>query len=628
VRTLGLLGIWGREGELPSDLWDASSSAEGAPLTVRVAENRRAAILASDFPHLRRTRSAKVRSLSGREYLVGFRGQILNSAELQDRVGGVARVSPGEESLGLLVTLYERDGIDMLEMLNGTFAVFLYDEHLGRFVVADDRYGQGLVYFTEHNGCILFATSTRSFFNRYGMDPRLSLEGVNEYLSYRIALPPHTIYAGISKLPQGHVIVAENGKTAMKRYWPIRDVRLRGDGSKEDLVREFRGLFEESVRARQHAAGSLGVMISGGIDSTLLAFLLSRDSAGPLKTFTLRVEQDQYRDGEFALRVADWLQTDHNEQLFTPAHLSDLDFLGNCLESLDEPVAMSFPNEFFINSFAAESCQTIFNGALLPALSYRYPYWRGEPWRRNAQPFGRLLSAVLGMLPHVDEDNCQLPAMRNLLRRARSWAEKAGESLEDALERPGRIYSDRLKRVVFSRLALAELGDRLPTYAASSVFQSLPFSDPYSRAMYGEVYCSSLSKLVAFNGVTHSIPISVVFPYLDTRVTDFALALPIDLKKDKKVLKLAFGQSLPEFPFTRPSEGMSVPYEWFPGALKGFAEQVLLYQESPVDNLFNSDGMRRLIDRFSSGQWYYGAQIWALMVLKLWTRTNNCRVVV
>jgi asparagine synthase (glutamine-hydrolysing) len=543
-------------------------------------------------------------------------------------VGEVPRVFPGGENLGLLVSLYEQDGVDMFEKLNGTFAVFLYDEHLGRFIVADDRYGEGLVYFTEHNGHLLFATSTRPFFRRYGIEPRLSLDGVNEYLSYRVVLPPRTIYAEISKLPQGHVLVAENGKTTVKRYWPIRDVSLRLGGSKEDLAREFRGLFKECVKARQRAAGTFGVTISGGIDSTLLAFLLSCDSAEPLKTFTLRAEHDQYRDGEFALRVADWLHTDHNEQLFTPAHLSDLDFLGSCLESLDEPVAMSFPNEFFINSFAAKSCQTIFNGALLPAISYRYPYWRGEPWRRSARPFGQLLSAVLAGLPHVDEDDCRLPAMSNLLRRARLWAEKAGESLEDALERPSRIYSDRLKRVVFSPLALAELGDRLPTYAASGVFKSLPFSDPYGRAMYGEVYCSSLSKLVAFNGVTHSIPISVVFPYLDTKLTDFALALPTDLKKDKKVLKLAFGQSLPEFPFTRRSEGMSVPYEWFPGPLKGFVEEVLLYQESPVDIFFNPNGMRRLIDRFSSGQWYYGAQIWALMVLKLWTRANNCKVVV
>src|SRR5439155_10893161 len=259
-------------------------------------------------------------------------GEIYNYEELRrelERAGHRFRTHGDTE---VLVHGYEEWGERFAERLRGMFAIALWDGRSRRLVLARDRYGIKPLYVREEGGELRFASELRAL-------PRgeIDLDALEAFLAFNSIPAPLTIFRGTRKLPPGHLLVWEDGRTRVERYARPAPLPERADEEAE-LVEELRGRLRDSVRAHLVSDVPVGVLLSGGVDSCLLAALAAQESTEPLRTFSIGFEEQSFDELADARLVARRYGTRHEELVLRPDAALLLPALA---EAFDEPFADS-----------------------------------------------------------------------------------------------------------------------------------------------------------------------------------------------------------------------------------------------------------------------------------------------
>src|SRR5689334_17854917 len=236
-------------------------------------------------------------------------GELYNYPELRaelERAGHTFRTHGDTE---VLVHLYEQEGEAFARRLRGMFAVALWDAPRQRLVLARDRYGIKPLYYRAESGGLEFASELRSL-------PRgeIDLDAVEAFLAFNSIPAQLTIFREARKLPPGHVLVWEDGRTRLERYArpaPAPASELREDDESE-LVEELRGRLRDSVRAHLLADVPVGVLLSGGVDSAVLAALTAQETSDAVHTFTIGFEEKSFDERADARLVAERYATNHH----------------------------------------------------------------------------------------------------------------------------------------------------------------------------------------------------------------------------------------------------------------------------------------------------------------------------
>src|SRR4051794_15740725 len=262
-------------------------------------------------------------------------GELYNYRELRAELERAGHRFATHGDTEVLVHLYEEHGERFAERLRGMFAVALWDAPRGRLVLARDPYGIKPPYYRDVGGELAFASELRSL-------PRgeIDLDALESFLAFNSIPAPLTIFADVRKLPPGHILVRERGRTRIERYArpaPVdaADVR-RGDEA--ELADELRARLRDSVKAHLIADVPVGVLLSGGVDSSALAALAAQELAEPLRTFSIGFEERSFDELGDARLVATRYATDHHELVLRPDAALLLPALA---EAFDEPFADS-----------------------------------------------------------------------------------------------------------------------------------------------------------------------------------------------------------------------------------------------------------------------------------------------
>ena len=532
-------------------------------------------------------------------------GEIYNYRELRrelERAGHHFRTQGDTE---VLLHLYEEQGDRFAERLRGMFAIAIWDGRRRRLVLARDRFGIKPLYYRAAEGELAFASELRAL-PRGEIDP----DALEAFLAFNSIPAPLTIFREIRKLPPGHLLIWEDGRVDVRRFArpaPIEEVR---EDEEAELVEELRSRLRDSVRAHLVSDVPVGVLLSGGVDSAFLAALAAEESSETLRTFSIGFEERSFDELAGARLVAERYGTQHRELVLRPDAALLLPALA---DAFDEPFADSsaLPT-YLVSQLAASDVKVALSGEGGDELFGGYYTYAADLLAARVGGLARLARPLVERLPtSTSRASFDYKAKRFVraahlppLERHHGWKEIFSPDLRAELTGgssafdPVDILRDRYRETEgaeeLARLQDVDLGIYL-------VDDLLVKTDRASMA--------------------HSLEARV--PYLDTVVTNLALALPTRHKirglTKKVLLRKAAAPLLPREIVHGKKRGFSIPAAaWLRGELEPFARETLSRETLHRQGFFSPEVVGRLLDDHVAGREDRSRQLWGLLAFTLW----------
>ncbi|MHB8470213.1 MAG: asparagine synthase (glutamine-hydrolyzing) [Gaiellaceae bacterium] len=542
-------------------------------------------------------------------------GEIYNYPELREAMLSRGHTLRTRCDTEIHLHLYEEYGPRYVERLRGMFGVAIWDTRERRLVLARDRFGIKPLYYRLAGGELSFASELKALLKQPGFSRELDLDALEAYLDAACVPAPLTIFREARKLPQGHLLTwrAGDAEPTLERYarpLPVgRDGLLRA--SEEELAEELRARLLDSVRAHLLADVPVGVLLSGGVDSSALTALTAQESSDPVHTFSIGFEERSYNELDKARAVAQRFGTNHHE-LVLRADVVDL--FPKVVESFDEPFAddSAIPT-YLVSQLAAAQVKVALSGEGGDELFGGYYSYAANALAPRIGWAARLARPLLGLVPSSTRSaslESQAKRFANAahlppLQRHRAWKEVFSADARAALLEPSHRGADPfdLYRARWDETAHAEelarvLDLDIGTYM---VDQLLVKADRASMA--------------------HSLETRV--PFLDPAVSDFALALPARHKvrgfDKKRLLRKALEPLVPADILAARKQGFSLPTAgWLRGELEPFARDVLSPAATARRGFFRPAEVTRLLDEHVQGRRNNWKQLWTLLSFSVW----------
>lgn len=555
---------------------------------------------------------------------IAFNGEIYNYRELQvtlEKQGHRFHTSSDTETI---VHLYEQHGPECVGFLRGMFAFAIWDHPRKQLFLARDRLGKKPLIYRLERDRLLFASELKALLAVPGLPRELNPLALNDYLTYEYVPHPHTILKGFNKLPPAHWAMYRDGQFEVRRYWspafepsaasasnPLAEVQAR---------EKLRETLTEAVRLRLRSDVPLGAFLSGGIDSTIVVGLMQQLSDRPVKTFSIGFPVHEFDERSYARTVADFLKTEHHEQVVEPRAL---EILPKLIWQYDEPFADSsaIPT-MYLSELTRRHVTVALSGDGGDELFAGYERYRAV---RIAQVFDRLprfaqkliAAKIWQRLPASPRQRSNRRRLKRLLaalsyppeRRYLKWI-----SIFDDARLPG-LLSDDFR---------ARLGNADPADFLLQAYRECPSRDFVTRTTCADVVtylpCDILNK-VDIASMTYGLEVRC--PLLDHEVVDLAAAMPLEWKmkrsRGKKILLETFADLLPPAIRRRGKMGFGVPLDhWFRGELQPLLRDVLLDRRSLDRGLFRPQAVEQLVEEHVTSRWDHSYRLWALLVLELW----------
>ena len=534
-------------------------------------------------------------------------GEIYNYRELRQELERAGHRFSTNGDTEVVAHLYEEHGERFAERLRGMFALALWDSERSRLVLARDRYGIKPLYYRETADELAFASELRAL-------PRgeVDLDALDAFLAFNSVPGPLTIFRDVRKLQPGHVLTWENGRSQLIRYArpaPVPASELRG-AEEAELVEELRARLRDSVRAHLVSDVPVGVLLSGGVDSSVLVALAAEEASEPLRTFSIGFEERSFDELADARLVAERYGTEHRELVLRPDAALLLPALA---EAFDEPFADSsaLPT-YLVSQLAAEDVKVALSGEGGDELFGGYYTYAADLLAQRTAWAAPLLRPLVERLPSSSKrTSFDYRAKRFVraahlppLERHHGWKEIFSADVRAELTgRRSEFDPVDLLRARFAETEGAELLARL------------------QDVDLGTYLVDDLLVKTDRASMAHSLEARV--PFLDPVVTNFALALPTRHKvrglRKKVLLRKAAAPLVPPELLKRRKRGFSIPAAaWLRGELEPFARDTLSAATLRRQGFFQPEAVTRLIDDHVAGREDLSRQLWGLLSFTLW----------
>jgi asparagine synthase (glutamine-hydrolysing) len=537
-------------------------------------------------------------------------GEIYNHAELRAELEAAGhRFRTPHSDTEVLVHLYEQHGPRFAERLRGMFAVAVWDSERRRLVLARDRFGIKPLYYRD-GADFAFASELKALRLLPDLSREVDLDALEAFLAFNAIHGPRTIYREVRKLPPGHVLVRERGAARIERYADERPALEHRDEPWEALADELRERLRDSVRAHLVSDVPVGVLLSGGVDSSALAALAAEH--GRVSTFSIGFAEKSFSEVELARTLARRYGTDHHELVVEP---DAAELLPTIAAAFGEPFADSsaLPT-YLVSQLAAQHVKVALSGEGGDELFGGYETYVADTLAMRAGGAARLLSPLAEALPSgsgrvpLDYKLKRFTRAAHLppLERHHGWKEIFSPDARAELLRPGRRGSEDPLDVYRARWAETEGADTLARL------------QDVDRAIY---LVDDLLVKTDRMSMAHSLELRV--PFLDPIVAELALALPPAARvrgfAKKRLLRSAVEPLVGREIARGRKKGFSIPAAaWLRGELEPFAREVLGADRLRRQGYFEPAAVSRLIDEHVAGREDHSRQLWGLLSFSLW----------
>ena len=555
-----------------------------------------------------------------RSIAVVLNGEIYNYRELRALLEKRGHSFRSASDTEVLPHLYEEYGDAMVNELNGMFAFALWDSRRRRLLIARDRFGEKPLYWGVFDNTLLFASEPKVLLAHPAVKPSLNLQALRQYLSFDYVPAPLTIYRGINKLTAAHKLTLERGEVKVERYWKLDYKTKEPAPSEREAADHLRELMADAVRMRLVSDVPLGVLLSGGVDSSTIAALAVRASSEAVKTFSISFAEASFDESAYARGVAKFLGTDHHEERLSANLAANL--VSEIGSWMDEPFSdPSLVPTYLLSRFTRKHVTVALGGDGGDELFAGYPMYVGHRW-----------AEIYKYVPGVVRRGLIEPVVRGLPVKTKnlSFDYKALRFITgaryDTVARHhiwfGSFTPDQQQQLLTPD-ALAATNSEI--YAdAREIAEECNNDDLVTRmqSVDTRLYLAE-DILTKVDRASMAVSLEVRAPFLDPRVAEFAASLPSNYKlrrmKTKYILKKAVRDLLPGFVTRRGKKGFGVPVaEWLKFNLRPLARDLLSPERVRRAGVFNADYVARLQDEHERGVANHRKLLWTLLMFELW----------
>ncbi len=551
---------------------------------------------------------------------VVLNGEIYNYRELRDDLEKRGHSFRSASDTEVLPHLYEEYGDNMIRELNGMFAFALWDSRKRRLLIARDRFGEKPLYWGVFDNTLLFASEPKVLLAHPSVKPALNLQALRQYLSFDYVPAPLSIYEGINKLPAAHKLTLEDGRVNVGRYWRLSYKTTQPVPTEDDAAQHLRELMADAVRMRLVSDVPLGVLLSGGVDSSSIAALAVAASSEPVKTFSISFAEASFDESAYARSVAKFLGTDHHEERLSANLAANL--VSEIGAWMDEPFSdPSLVPTYLLSRFTRKHVTVALGGDGGDELFAGYPMYAGLRWAefyKRVPPAFRsgIIEPLVKLLPVKTKNlSFDYKALRfitgvkyDAVVRHHVWFGSFTPEEQLALLTPDALAASDSEIYAHAREIAAECDNEDLVTQMQSVDTRMYLAEDI---------------LTKVDRASMAVSLEVRAPFLDPRVAEFAASLPCNYKlhghKTKYILKKAVKELLPPFVTRRGKKGFGVPVaEWLKEKLRPLARDLLSPERVRRAGVFNHGFVARLQDEHERGVANHRKLLWTLLMFELW----------
>ncbi len=482
-------------------------------------------------------------------YWIIHNGEVYNYADLRTELEAKGDRFRSATDTEVILAMYQRYGAAMLERFNGMFAFAIWDDVERRLFVARDRQGVKPLVYVEWDDALLFASEEKALIAA-GIPAEFDESTWYELLFFRYVAGDRTPFKHIKRLLPGHYLTWENGKTSIHRWWALEPKQEQQSLSLDAAVLRLQELFEDSIRLRRISDVPVGVLLSGGLDSSAMAAMMARQlerekvngDAGQVSSFTVRFSQPEYDEGFFANKVAQRWNLKTHELTVDKQDIPQL--LEDATRYLDTPIVHNndlhllaisrFAKPLVSVLLSGEGSDEVFGGY----VRYRLFRYARMFWLMKLFPFS---------IPQILDPTGRLQKSVRLLQHA---------TLEDAA-----LYSSA--EVLPFEVGLANTNERVDFRHRVMTDALKLYDNPVRQVMYYEQHTYLQSILDRNDRMTMGASIECREPYLDYRIVEWTAGLPKSLivagGMRKTLLRKAVADLLPPEVLAHPKWGFATP---------------------------------------------------------------------
>jgi asparagine synthase (glutamine-hydrolysing) len=550
------------------------------------------------------------------QVVVAFNGEIYNHLELRARLEAKGHRFATRSDTEVLVHLYEEEGTDFPARLNGIFAFALYDRRKDLLLLARDPLGVKPLYYAGLPQGLLFGSELKALKAHPSFPRDLDEAALRAYLLCEYVPAPYSIYAKARKLLPGHLLLSNPAGVTVRPYWSWSPLPESPD-SFDEAAGRLRAELMRSVKGQLMSDVPLGVFLSGGVDSSIVAACMAA-AGGRVESFAIGFEDPSFDESAHARRVAQHLGCAHHEHLFSEREL--LDEVPRVLGHLDEPFAdPSILPTALLSRFTRQRVTVALGGDGGDELFAGYPtYWVHRDYGRYRAvpgPLRRAALALAGALLPVSHANLTFPYK---LRKFRDGAEEAMPLRHHAWL--GAFPPAALARLLGGDGAVDTGGAWIPP---------APSPDPVTRAQWLDAHTYLVEDILAkVDRASMMASLEARVPILDPEVFRLAFSMPPDWKlqgrRGKAVFKAAFQDLLPPGHLDRPKKGFGIPVaRWLCGPLRPFAEDLLSERSLRAAPFLDPAVPRRLWREHLDRKADHRKPLWTLLCFLDWWRREG-----
>ncbi len=559
-----------------------------------------------------------------------YNGEIYNFRELRSRLQGEGVRFVSQSDTEVLLKAYGRWGEKCLGQLRGMFAFAIWDAERSRLLLGRDPMGIKPLYFSQSGQYFLFASELRTLLGTGLIPRRLDPAGLINYLNFGSVYDPITMIAGVSALEAGHYAVWENRHVTDSTYWELAPHGRAGiaasylagnETARKDLENDVYATLDQAVRMQTVSDVPVGLFLSGGIDSSSVAGILSRAGVR-LNTFSIIFREAEYSEAEYSRAVARAFASEHQEIMVSQRDV--LDAIPYALQAMDQPTIDGLNIFLIARQTRAAGIKVALSGLGGDELFAGYSSFRDVPRMERFDRFwGRFPSILRGPLIRIF---ASLAADSDQNRKLSALGGGGNMALHPYF----------LARALFTpeqrNSLLASVDEEALARANAPLQGSLRHAsglDPVNRVSYLEARCYMLNTLLRDSDVmsmAHGLELRV--PLIDHQLADKLLTLPGAWKQDgnvpKPLLVGALKGMLPNEIVHRKKQGFTLPFErWLRENLRAEMEAALpKIGQGPLGSLLNHDSVTQVWDDFLNQRTSW-SRIWSLYVLERWCELNS-----
>lgn len=555
-----------------------------------------------------------------------FNGEIYNHAALREQLIAAGHAYRTKSDTETIIHLYEQYGRECVERLRGMFAFAIWDRRRKSLFIARDRLGIKPLYYTKTAKEFLFGSEIKVLLEHPDTRPELNRRTVPEYLAFGYLSGDETLYCGVRKLMPGHWLeLNEAGEIKIEQYWDVAPVVDEPRRDESYYVNAYRELLEGAVKSHLMSDVPLGVFLSGGVDSSAVAALMTQIRREPIETFSVGYAEQSYSELPYARTVAQHIQSMHHEVSVSSDDFFDA--LPKLIWHEDEPI--TWPSSvalYFVAELARERVKVVLTGEGSDETLAGYSRYAFTLKNRALDNVYRGLvprSLRTGIRKFIGESEWINATARRKL--SHSFLGTDGESWTSFYF--DNFFSAFRQEDQFELLTPSFRQEVPPGAAYRHVMQIWEHSsgELLERLLYTDLKTYLVELLMKQDNMSMAASIESRVPFLDHVLVEWAMRVPANIQihglAGKRILKKAMEGLLPNSILYRPKLGFPTPWSgWLAGPRLDTIERMLLEPRSLERGFFAREAVERLFREHRAKYRDHYDRIWRLLNFELWQR--------